>query len=338
MGGVEKMLMNILEYRIHNGYSGYDLIQCSKAPEYFDDKIKSLGCIGYHTTIRSEGFLNRLCELYKIFKNYDVIHLHTQNAALQFFDALIAKLSGAKRIIVHCHNTSDWRSQKMNKLHKLFRWPLYILVDEHLACGDDAGKWMFGDREYKIIPLPVDCDSYKDQNSDDSETKLIHVGRFDEVKNHKLIFKIFREYLKLDNSATLTLLGDGILRQTLLGENKDLGDKVISPGNVDNVSEYLCNSSIFVLPSKYEGFPTVLLEAQAAGLKCFVQDRVTRDINITNTIEFIQIDDSPVVWANKIYEYTISDEKIDKKRCNNIVRDNYDIQVVNAKLQKYWQV
>lgn len=338
VGGVENMLINILKYRVQNGFVGYDLIQCSNPPEYYDATIKSLGCIGYHTTIRSEGFFKRLKELYKIFKNYDIIHIHTQNAALQFFDALMAKMQRAKKIVVHCHNTSDWRSQRMNKLHKLFRWPLYILADEHLACGEDAGRWMYGNRYYKIIPLPIDCDKYIEKKQNHSDVRLIHVGRFDEVKNHEMVFKIFREYLKLNNDSTLTLLGDGMLRQTLLEKNKDLGDKIIAPGNVDNVNDYLCNQDVFILPQKYEGFPTVLLEAQAAGLKCFVSDRVTAQINLTDTIEFIQLGNSPDEWAMHINKHILQNRKIDNKKCNDIIREQYDIQIVNKILQEYWKV
>ena len=58
---------------------------------------------------------------------------------------------------------------------------------------------------------------------------------------------------------------------------------------------------IFVFPSKYEGFPVALVEAQAAGLKCLVSDTITKDVDITGLVEFIDINDSEKVWKEKIY-------------------------------------
>ena len=57
---------------------------------------------------------------------------------------------------------------------------------------------------------------------------------------------------------------------------------------------------LFVLPSLFEGFPVVLVEAQDAGLPCLVSDRITKEVNLTGNVHFLPIT-SADVWADAIW-------------------------------------
>ena len=59
---------------------------------------------------------------------------------------------------------------------------------------------------------------------------------------------------------------------------------------------------IFLLPSYFEGLPGVLVEAQAAGLKCFVSDTVTREAAATDLVTYLRIDQPAGIWAGCIAE------------------------------------
>ena len=80
---------------------------------------------------------------------------------------------------------------------------------------------------------------------------------------------------------------------------------------------------IVVFPSFYEGLPVALIEAQAAGLKVFASDRITREVHLTEDIEFLPITISPEVWADKILEKA-SEEKADN--FDMVKNKGYDIQ------------
>lgn len=56
----------------------------------------------------------------------------------------------------------------------------------------------------------------------------------------------------------------------------------------------------FVLPSFFEGLPGVLVEAQAAGLKCLVSDTVTREAQATELVTWLAIEQPAAVWAERI--------------------------------------
>jgi glycosyltransferase involved in cell wall biosynthesis len=67
---------------------------------------------------------------------------------------------------------------------------------------------------------------------------------------------------------------------------------------------------VFLLPSFFEGLPGVLMEAQAAGLRCFVSDTVTREARATDLVTYLSIDQSPASWADEILK-TASYERRD---------------------------
>lgn len=68
-----------------------------------------------------------------------------------------------------------------------------------------------------------------------------------------------------------------------------------------DVNEILQAMDIFVFPSLYEGLPVTLVEAQGAGLKCFISDTVTKEIDLEcGLTEFISLEKSPEEWADII--------------------------------------
>ena len=100
------------------------------------------------------------------------------------------------------------------------------------------------------------------------EKLIINVGRLVPEKGHQYLLESFSRLTDLE--WTLVVLGDGPLRGALENQVKKLGigERVMMPGSVKNVDEWLARSSIFAFSSVSEGFPNALIEAMAAGLPC----------------------------------------------------------------------
>ena len=103
---------------------------------------------------------------------------------------------------------------------------------------------------------------------------VVTIGRLTSQKNHKLLISAFNEFRKNHPDYELRIYGNGPLKEELESYSQQLGvsDKVRLMGTVENVTEYIKDAAMFVLPSDYEGMPNVLAEAMAMGLPCISTD------------------------------------------------------------------
>jgi len=134
-----------------------------------------------------------------------------------------------------------------------------------------------------------------------------NIGRFFDVKNHGFLIEIFTLIQKKETDAFLLLVGAGPLKEEI--EDKinglDLNSRVLILSHRSDIPRILKAMDVFVLPSKYEGIPVTLLEAQAAGLRCIVSDKINHECFICDTVVPLSIDDSPVIWCDTILNPTI---------------------------------
>ncbi len=107
----------------------------------------------------------------------------------------------------------------------------------------------------------------------DQPPVLIAVGRLEQQKDYPMLIKAFVK-VRETKPARLIILGEGKERsslETLIKEHK-LEEDVSLPGFVMNPYAYLARASLFVLSSRWEGLPTVLIEALCCGTKVVSTD------------------------------------------------------------------
>lgn len=237
----------------------------------------------------------------------NIVHIHG-NSATMALDLLVAKLAGVPIRLPHCHNTKC----DNERINILLRPLLYSTMTEGLACGEDAGKWLYKNRKFKIIRNGRKIENFlydeKLRNSyrvklniENTTVAVGHVGTFTEQKNQKFLIEVWQE-IKNDN-IRLYLFGDGPLREQCnkLVKDKGLEKRIIFMGNVNNIGCYLNAMDIMVLPSKYEGLPLVTLEWQINGLPCIISNCVTKECKIMNNVIFEDITQESIKeWANVI--------------------------------------
>ena len=139
----------------------------------------------------------------------------------------------------------------------------------------------------------------------------------------------------------LLLISDGALLEQMKqkAEQLNLQDKVLFLGKTTEVPGYLQAMDAFVLPSLHEGLPVVLIEAQAAGLPCYVSDKVTTQADLTKSLTFLPIQD-PVAWSQRLADDTEKWKNLDRKlQCSAwqqmIAKEGYDV-TCNAGILKSW--
>lgn len=100
------------------------------------------------------------------------------------------------------------------------------------------------------------------------------VGRLEPQKNHALALEALALVRRSGTALRLIILGDGSLGPDLRAQARALGIEtaVSFAGFVDAPLAYLVNAQLFVMTSRWEGYPNALLEAAAAGLPCVSTD------------------------------------------------------------------
>lgn len=102
---------------------------------------------------------------------------------------------------------------------------------------------------------------------------IMGAGRLTRAKDYPTLIRAFAE-VRRQRPARLIILGEGEERATLesLVNGLDLSDHVALPGFRNNAPAYMAHSAVFVLSSAWEGLPTVLIEALAAGARVVSTD------------------------------------------------------------------
>lgn len=251
------------------------------------------------------GYILALARLVRR-ERYDVLHAHGNSSSL-FFEMLAAALGGCRTRVAHSHNTTCSHIAQDRRLRPLF----YRSYTAAAACGRDAGRWLFEDRPFTVLPNAVDVDRFGFDPAVRARTRAAlgipsgalvvgHVGRFNDQKNHRFLLDAFRALLRLRPEARLLLLGDGYHFDRARAYARPMGERVIFTGTVPDPERFLPAMDLMALPSLFEGFPTVLLEWQCAGLPALVSDRVTREAAITPLVRYLSLEEGPEAWAEAL--------------------------------------
>ena len=338
LGGAETMIMNIFR-NIDRSRFQFDFYLSGDSGGFYEEEVLQLGGRILNVGRRKKHPVKYCIELFKLIRKekYDAIQIHATDAQ-DGLPAVVARLAGAKKVCLFSHNTSGQSMWRQKVMRVLFMWA----VTEPQACSELAAQWMFGKHtgNAKVIPLPIDCElSAYDESvrlqerskwKIKADEKVIgHIGRFQTQKNHTFLLDIFAEVLKLDQTYKLVLVGDGILRAEIDEKIDKLGlqNHVIQVGQISGASKLMSMFDLFLLPSLYEGFPTVLLEAQANGLPCVASSTITPTIAQTDLIRFLDLELPPEEWANCIVSLH---ERKNMAMYNQIIAEKYDIKKVSA--------
>lgn len=283
-----------------------------------------------------------LCKLIKE-KKIDIVHIHG-NSHTTVFELIAAKLAGCKVRIVHAHNTSCRHMTSHKLLSPLFN----ALCTYRLACGEEAGSFMYGKKPFTVIKNATDTQKftfdkelrqkYRSELKIAPDTVLVgHIGVIDERKNQLFLVRAFAEYQKTNSDSHLVLIGDGRERENVKNEILSLGikDKVSMLGVREDVQGLLNALDVFALPSHYEGLPLTAIEAQTNGLPCLISANVTPDVDKTGNVKFLPITDT-LPWSDSLAEISVMSDGERESAClaaiEKIRESGYDIKQEAVKL------
>ncbi len=344
-GGVEAVVMNYFN-NINKKEFQLDFICDKDSTLFYKDDVEKAG--GRVIIIDScKKFKNP--ELEKVLKEneYDIVHVHLNT--LSVFPLRIAKKCGIKVRISHNHSTYG-RGEFVRNVAKFLLRPFAKKYATHyFAVSNFAGMWLFGKKAFrqgKIIVMnnPVNLEKFKYSPelrnqirktfNIPEETILIgHIGRMVKTKNQEFLIKSFAKARQKNPNVKMLVVGDGPLQRVLkkYSWHEKVRKYIVFVEPNKNVQAYYSAFDAFALPSLYEGFPMVGLEAQANGCPCLFSTTIVPDAVLNDNVYLLSIGNIDS-WASAFAV------KQDRVTPNYDVLKNYTPEAIVKKLEKLYKL
>lgn len=328
LGGAESRVMDLYRH-MDRGRVQFDFLVHTKKEGHFDKEIKELGgrifCIPRFRLYNYFSYRKAVKKFFRDHREFQAVQGHITSTAAIYLP--IAKKAGIPVTIAHARSAGVDKGIK-GRLTRWMRRNLSKKADYLFTCSELAGISVFGEkavREGKTIFIPnaIDCGlfAYNEKKRVELrrelgiEDKYVigHVGRFHYAKNHEYLLHIFAELCKKEKlnkdlipekGFVLLLLGEGSGMEGARALAGELGiaERVYFLGNHSNIYDYYQAMDYFVYPSRYEGLPGTMVEAQASGLKCVMSDTICREVAVTELVHTMDIRADAAVWADYIRE------------------------------------
>ncbi|WP_239519598.1 glycosyltransferase [Arcanobacterium phocisimile] len=316
--GAETFLMNL--YRsIDRSKVQFDFLVHTDREAAYDAEILKLGGRIFRAPAITPTSLARLYPFYKKFfadhPEMIVVHGHIGSVAALY---LRAAHKAGRYAIAHSH-AQNYPLDFSQALFRILAFPTRFVADYYLGASFEAGLDRFGEKivnspRFKIIFNGVSVQLYayseekrrklrKELEISSDEQVLIHVARFDPVKNQTFLIDVFNEYYKLNPQSRLLMVGGGgsegpTLRNKI--ENYQLTDVVKFLGIRSDVNDLLQAGDVFIMTSFSEGMPVAISEAQTAGLPCIVTTGFPEAANWSGEVRFVDLNAGIAAWVAAI--------------------------------------
>lgn len=244
---------------------------------------------------------------------FDVCHVHG-NSGMVLPELIVAKRSRVMAVACHCHNTGC----EHPVLHRLLRRFVPQFCDCMFACSEEAGRWLFDDAECTVLPNSFElskfafdaearCSLRASYGIDDSTYVLGNVARLNPEKNHAFLIDVFTDFHAEHPDSALIIAGGGPGKENVksLIESSPARDSIMLLGNVTDPSKLYSAMDCFVFPSMHEGLGIVLVEAQLAGLDCFVSSDVPNAARVSDRFYSLSLSTPAVEWVSEIEEVAV---------------------------------
>jgi glycosyltransferase involved in cell wall biosynthesis len=337
-GGIESFLINYSNYFKN---ISLDFIKVTPNDLSYERNLKNNSI--YYVPMRRDNARLRKLEIKKIFKQkkYDALWFNSNDLAS--VDIIKEAKKAGIKCIAHAHNS---RTDKLNRTirHSINKILVNKDFDGKFACSMSAAKWFYPDyKDATIIYNAINIENHLFSQEKRNNIRKMYeipqdymvlgdVGRLEKQKNMSYLIDIFERYHQKNPKSRLMIVGNGSQQIELKKyvKNKKLSKFVIFTGEVDNTTDYLSALDVFLMPSLYEGLPVTLVEAQAAGLKCIVADNITREVNVTDNIEYLPIKESSIdLWVDDIVK---SNNRLAEGK--KLLGSNFDIKKSASYLEK----
>ena len=360
-GGVAEYLYMFLKNWKNEDYENILIVSqdYKEQLDRFKPYVTNIYTVPMVREVEAKNDIKSILEIKKIFRQIkpDIVYLHSSKAGA--IGRIALAFNFRTKILYNAHGWyfNAQISDKKKRIFALIEKMLALKTDKIINISkseyESALKYKIAsERKMCIIENGIDFTKFKNNDKNREETRKKYniknneiligvVGRLSEQKDPMTMIKAFELVNKEKNNTRLMYVGAGELEENVkqYAKEKNISDKVIITGWVNNVEQYIPAFDIAVLPSKWEGFGLVLIEYMACD-KPIVASNIGGIADIIRDKEngLLCNPDNDKEISKKIL-YMINNEKLIKEISNKNIeyRKKYDIGYLIKKHEKLFK-
>lgn len=340
--GVSTVVMNYCR-NINREKFQIDFLIMKKTAESYEEELLQNGSNVFY--LKNKFSLNQFIllkqeiERFFVENKYDIVELHSPNFSFLFLN--IAKRLDIPVRIVHTHSTMHSSNKIKNLIGIALNINLKQYANKYFSCSEKSGEYWFNKKirmttDYRVIKNAIDITKYKPDEFLRNELRKKYnvensivvgfVGRLSKDKNLSFLANVMKDIIKENKKYKVMIIGDGSEYKKIENQVEEIKENVLFLGHRNDVSELLNCMDLFVLTSKREGLPVVVVEAQLMNLDCFISDTITKEVDLGRTT-FLKLDKN--VWKEAIINFHKQECEIDRNR--------FDIKTCVSDLEEIYE-
>ncbi|MBQ9926661.1 MAG: glycosyltransferase [Lachnospiraceae bacterium] len=276
-GGAERVMVNLADYFVEKGYAVTLVTQYQAETEYpLNPKVKRVFSEITQEEVTGNRIINfkrRFCKLRNIWikERPDVI--------LSFIgknNMMAILTSRGLGIPVAVSVRGEPGEEYYNRIMRIGAKKLFALADGVILQTKQCFEFFPVNVQKKAVILrnPVSKSFFRERYEGEREKIIVSVGRVDANKNHEMLIRAFSGIAEQFPDYRVIIYGEGECREKLINLTKKLklSERILLPGNIEDVAEAIYKTRVFVLTSDTEGSPNTLIEAMIMGLTVIATD------------------------------------------------------------------
>lgn len=340
IGGAQRAIVELGKKLVINGDEVFLLTLAKDNKKFFDidDRIK---VISLEEDSKRNVFIKNIARAYQLRNIVKVLNVDKVISFLEHINILtIFSLLGIKSDVSVCIR-NDPRRKRMSSFHEFLRRITYPLSSHLVVQTESVKEWANSlglNKNIKVIPNFVrKLDLVKSNYEIGNTFKIVAIGRLVDQKGYDLLLKALSLLSNEMCPYSLEIYGEGNLLEKLKGQRESLGivDKVSFVGVATEVNRILVEADLFVLPSRYEGYPNILVEALSSGTPSVVFDCPSgpREITLSGKLALL-VEDGNVEKLAEAIERTYKSTELRKKLGHSAIEHFSDFD--NSSILKLW--